>query len=73
MRKNIKIYDKWSGYTLADCECIYCLHYIENKGCTCSICCCLEEKAEAIEREKSACPSSKYNQIETIETLVVSA
>jgi hypothetical protein len=53
MQKSMKIYEKWSGYTLADCECIYCLYYAKNQGCSRMVCCCLEEKAEAMEREKS--------------------
>lgn len=27
MKQNTRIYNKWQGYTLADCDCRYCLYY----------------------------------------------
>ncbi len=50
-----RIYNKWKGYSLADCDCQYCLYYGgKKKGervCLSENCVCLEEICEAIERE----------------------
>ncbi len=47
------IVNRWSGYTLADCACEYCLYYGgKKKGCQLEECCCAEEIREAREREK---------------------
>ena len=52
MGSNTRVYDKFQGYTLADCACDACLHYPgKNKPCPLEVCCCAEEKAEAIKRE----------------------
>ncbi len=46
------IVNRWSGYTLADCACEYCLYYGgKKKGCQLEECCCAEEIREARERE----------------------
>ncbi len=46
------IVNRWSGYTLADCACEYCLYYGgKKKGCQLEECCCAEEIKEARERE----------------------
>ena len=54
MKKNTKIYNKFTGYTLEDCDCKYCVYYGgKKKGtiiCLTEKCCCEEEKAEAIRR-----------------------
>ncbi|NBI16616.1 hypothetical protein D1841_13450 [Neglecta sp. X4] len=50
-----RIYNKWQGYSLADCDCQYCLYYGgKKKGerfCLSEKCVCLEEICEAIGRE----------------------
>ena len=50
-----RIYNKWQGYSLADCDCRYCLYYGGRKHgeciCLSEKCVCLEEIAKAIERE----------------------
>ena len=41
-------FQKWQGYFLDDCACIYCANYRGAKrGCRLKKCCCLEEKREA--------------------------
>ena len=50
---NTKIYNRFDGYSLADCACKYCLHYLgKNFGCPLSACCCEEEKRLALRRER---------------------
>lgn len=50
-----RIYNKWRGYSLADCDCQYCLYFGGRKKgeriCLSEKCVCLDEIAEAIERE----------------------
>ncbi len=50
-----RIYNKWQGYSLADCDCQYCLYYGgKRKGervCLSEKCVCLDEICKAIERE----------------------
>jgi len=51
---NTRIYHKFSGYTLEDCDCRYCLHYGgKRKGCLLDECVCTEEIEEARRRERS--------------------
>ena len=48
-----KIYNRFKGYTVEDCDCIFCLHYDDvKKRCPLPKCCCEEERAQAIGREK---------------------
>ncbi len=48
-----RIQDRFTGYSTEDCSCIYCLYYGgKKKGCTIDECCCLEERAQALMREK---------------------
>jgi len=43
--KETHIYNRFKGYTAADCDCRYCLHYGgKKKGCLIPVCCCLEER-----------------------------
>ena len=47
-----RIYDKFEGYSLEDCACEFCIHYKgKSKPCGQDVCCCAEEKAEALLRE----------------------
>jgi len=47
-----RIYDKFEGYSLSDCACEFCIHYIKKqKSCNQEVCCCADEKAEALMRE----------------------
>lgn len=56
---NIRIYNKFSGYTLEDCDCRYCLHYGgKQRGCLINACVCTKEIEEARRRERS-CNGSK--------------
>ena len=52
MSNTTRIYNRWQGYTLADCACIYCIHYAgKDRQCPLEVCCCAEERREAILRE----------------------
>ena len=47
-RKSRRI-NKWEGYFLNDCDCIYCENYRGKKhGCKYASCCYAEEKLTAI-------------------------
>lgn len=47
-----RIYGRFTGYTLQDCACEYCLYYGgKRKGCTVEYCCCLSERLHAVARE----------------------
>jgi len=49
------IYNRWQGYSVADCDCCYCLHYGGTDGdstlCLAGRCVCETERAEALRRE----------------------
>lgn len=46
-----KILSRFKGYTLEDCDCVYCLHYQgRSNPCPLESCCCAEEKAEALKK-----------------------
>ena len=48
MGPDTRRYDKFKGYTASDCDCKWCLHNGGKKrGCTASVCCCLEERISA--------------------------
>ena len=52
MGPNTRIYGRFTGYTLQDCACEYCLHYGgKRKGCTVESCCCLKERLQALAQE----------------------
>lgn len=55
MTHNTRIYHRFTGYTVADCDCKYCLHYGgKRKGCSYEAgCCCTEERAQALLREQA--------------------
>ena len=51
------IYNKFPGYTLEDCDCTLCLHYAgRGNPCPLEVCCCEDEKQEAVERMQAAPP-----------------
>ncbi len=56
MKQSTRIYNKWRGYTLADCDCKYCVYYGgKRKGkiiCLMEKCVCEDEIREAAERER---------------------
>lgn len=53
MSVNTKIYNRFTGYTLKDCDCRYCLYYGgKRKGCAIPRCCCEKERSQAAAREK---------------------
>jgi hypothetical protein len=55
MKNNTRIYNRWRGYTVADCDCVYCRHWRGSKrGCALESCCCAAERLEARLRERRA-------------------
>lgn len=56
MKNNTKIYNRFQGYSLEDCDCRYCLYYGgKRKGkitCLADNCVCKEEIKEARRRER---------------------
>lgn len=56
MKQNTRIYNKWKGYTLADCDCKYYVYYGgKRKGkitCLTEKCVCEEEIRQAAECER---------------------
>lgn len=55
MKNNTKIYNKFEGYTLEDCNCKYCLYFggrrRGNVKCLAEECVC-EEEIEAARRKE---------------------
>jgi len=50
--QNTRILDRFTGYSVADCDCKLCLWYGgKRRGCKHGECCCAEEKHEAYKRE----------------------
>ena len=49
--------NQWRGYTVADCDCKYCLYYGGRKkgevNCLAEECVCKEELQEALRRERN--------------------
>ena len=57
MGSKTKIYDKFTHYSLEDCNCIYCLYYKgKRNGCSRDECCCSVEKAIALVHEATPQP-----------------
>ena len=56
MKNNTKIYNKWQGYTLVDCDCRYCLYYGGKRKskviCLADSWGCKEEIKESRRRER---------------------
>jgi hypothetical protein len=57
------ILDRWQGYTVADCDCRYCLHYGGKRQgeviCLSDECVCKKELREALIRERRSFNGSK--------------
>ena len=52
-KANVRSVNKFRGYFLEDCECLYCKHYQGRKrGCKLDKCCCDDEKLEAIAADR---------------------
>jgi len=55
MGSTTRIYDKWQGYSVLDCDCRYCMYYRgKARGCSRQVCCCSEERTGALSRENSS-------------------
>ena len=53
MKQHTRMIDRFTGYTVADCDCKLCLYYGgKRRGCTVKKCCCEAERAEAVTREE---------------------
>lgn len=47
--KYTRVYSRFIGYTLEDCNCAYCLYYRgRKKPCPLQVCCCAEERRQAL-------------------------
>ena len=51
-----KIYDRWPGYTLEDCDCRYCLYYGGKRHrkiqCLVDECVCKDELRKVLSKER---------------------
>ena len=66
MSANTHIYNKFKWWSVDDCSCIYCLHYPgKNKPCPLEICCCIEEREEALRRERTASDAATRKEAES--------
>jgi len=55
MSQNTHIFNRFTGYSTADCACRFCLHYRGKKrACSLEACCCDDIRQEAQRREKAA-------------------
>ena len=58
-----RVLNQWRGYTVADCDCKYCLYYGGRKkgevNCLAEECVCKEELQEALRRERNENGRSK--------------
>lgn len=53
--QDTRILSRFTGYSVADCDCRLCLFYKGKKrGCALAECCCAEERREAVLRERPA-------------------
>lgn len=53
MKSNARVVNRFKGYSVEDCECKYCLYFAgKGKSCPLKVCCCKEERAEALIREQ---------------------
>lgn len=60
MGQNTRIFNRFTGYSLKDCECRFCLYYGgKRKGCALPQCCCEEERALAQEKNGGILIGSK--------------
>ncbi len=51
MKQNVRVFHRFPGYTVKDCDCRYCLYYGGRKaGCPLDVCCCAQERREAAAR-----------------------
>lgn len=52
MGEYTRIYNRFTGYTVEDCDCRYCRYYGGKRtGCMRKYCCCLPERLQAMVRE----------------------
>jgi hypothetical protein len=47
MSQNTRILDKFAYYA-EDCSCEYCKYYRGKKGCSRAVCCCEDERRDAV-------------------------
>ncbi|GHU58612.1 hypothetical protein AGMMS49975_25370 [Clostridia bacterium] len=58
--KNTRIYDKFTYWSVADCDCKFCAFYRGKKrGCSFDECYCAEERDEVYRREQAALKAVK--------------
>lgn len=60
MTPNTRIYNKFKGYSMEDCDCRYCSYAAKGgKECTIPVCCCLAERVTAHQHKQI--PEGKLN------------
>jgi|GEM_PF-287389 len=63
MDKNIRIYDRFEYWSVADCDCRHCVHYAgKARPCSLEACCIADIREEAIRREQGAVNGSQARE-----------
>jgi len=58
MGKNTRIFNRFEYWSVEDCSCEYCLHFVKDRPCALEVCCCADIRQEALRREQSAAGGS---------------
>ncbi|MCL2816720.1 MAG: hypothetical protein FWD23_19140 [Oscillospiraceae bacterium] len=62
MGKNIRIYDRFEYWSVADCACEYCVNFVKNRPCLPEMCCIADIREEAIRREQGSVNGSQARE-----------
>ena len=55
MDKTTRIYNRFKYWSVADCDCEYCIHYPgKDRPCSLEVCCVEDIRQEALRREQGA-------------------
>ena len=55
MGNNTRIYNRFEWWSVADCDCQFCVHYRGKKRpCSLEVCCVEDIRQEAFQREQAA-------------------
>ena len=55
MKNNTRIYNRFSYWSVADCDCVHCLNYAgKDQPCSLDVCCIADIREEALRREQTA-------------------
>ena len=66
MSKNIRIYNRFKYWSVADCRCEYCVNYARNRPCSLEVCCVADIRDEAIRREQGSVNGSQAREEEIL-------